>query len=457
MYSINSEILNNKISEKLKNSDSLVMRGRIQKVVGLVLESEGPSASIGEVCSLRDKKGNEVCKSEIVGFRDGNKILSMSLGEISNISPGMEIVALGNQLTVKVGDKLLGRVLDGLGDPIDSFGDLEFEEKRSIYASPPNPLLRKRITEPISTGIRAIDGLLTFGKGQRVGIFAGSGVGKSTLIGMIARNTTADINVIALIGERGREVKEFIEKDLGEEGLRRSIVVVATSDSSSLVRVKAGLVATSIAEHFRDKGLDVMLMMDSVTRLAMAQREVGLTIGEPPTSKGYTPSVFSLLQKTMERAGTSQVGSITGLYTVLVEGDDMNEPIADAARGILDGHIVLSRKLASSGHYPAIDVLESISRVRGDVITKEHSLAARSLQEMLATYKASEDLISVGAYQSGINPKTDKAVQFYDIIENFLKQEVDDPTDYETIVRNLIEIASIKDAKAYKLKNRIGQ
>ncbi len=456
MYSINPDILINKISERLNNSESLVMRGRIQKVVGLVLESEGPSAPIGEICSLRDKKGKEVCKSEIVGFRDGNKILSMSLGDISNISPGMEIVALGGKLSVKVGDKLLGRVLDGLGEPIDSFGDLDYEEIRSIYASPPNPLLRNRITEPITTGIRAIDGMLTFGKGQRVGIFAGSGVGKSTLLGMIARNTTADINVIALIGERGREVKEFIEKDLGEEGLRRSVVVVATSDASSLVRVKSGLVATAIAEHFRDKGLDVMLMMDSVTRLAMAQREVGLTIGEPPTSKGYTPSVFSLLQKTMERAGTSQVGSITALYTVLVEGDDMNEPIADAARGILDGHIVLSRKLASSGHYPAIDVLESISRVRGDVISKEHSLAARSLQEMLAQYKSAEDLISVGAYQSGINHKTDKAVQFHDIIENFLKQNVDDPSDYETTVNNLLEIASIKDAKAYKLKNHIG-
>ncbi|MBX3043846.1 MAG: FliI/YscN family ATPase [Candidatus Kapabacteria bacterium] len=441
-----------KISDRLKTVDSLVMRGKIQKVVGLVLESDGPISPIGEVCSLRDRSGRELCRSEIVGFRDGNKILSMALGEVSSIAPGMEIVGLGKQLTVKVGDRLLGRVLDGLGEPIDNKGALDINLTRSIYSPPPNPLLRSRINEPISTGIKAIDGMLTFGKGQRVGIFAGSGVGKSTLIGMIARNTSADINVIALIGERGREVKEFIERDLGDEGLRRSVVIVATSDSSPLVRVKAGLVATTISEYFRDRGLDVMLMMDSATRLAMAQREVGLTIGEPPTTKGYTPSVFSLLQKTMERAGTSDKGSITGLYTVLVEGDDMNEPIADAARGILDGHIVLSRRLASLGHYPAIDVLESISRVKSDVITKEHAEASRFLQEMLATYKAAEDLISVGAYQQGINPKTDKAIQFYDIINNFLKQEVDDHTDFDLAVKQILEIFNIKDIKAFKAK-----
>lgn len=452
MDNFDIEILQRKLSDKLSKSDNIVLRGRVQKVIGLVLESEGPKAPVGEVCILRDRFGNEVCKSEIVGFKESNKILSMALGEVSSISPGMEIIATSKQLSVKVGDNLLGRVLDGLGNPIDSLGDLNISEQRSIYAFPPNPLLRKRIKEPISTGIRAIDGMLTFGKGQRVGIFAGSGVGKSTLLGMIARNTSADINVIALIGERGREVKEFIEKDLGEEGLRRSVVIVATSDASPLVRVKSGLVATTIAEYFRDSGLDVMLMMDSATRLAMAQREVGLTIGEPPTTKGYTPSVFSILQKTMERAGTSEVGSITGLYTVLVEGDDMNEPIADAARGILDGHIVLSRKLASLGHYPAIDVLESISRVRGDVISKEHSNAARIMQELLATYKSAEDLISVGAYQQGINAKTDKAVQFNDIINNFLKQYVDDAADYENTVNQIIEIASIKDVKAYKTK-----
>lgn len=455
MTTFNPEIFEKAIAMKLSETDSVVLRGRIHKVIGLVIESEGPRAPIGEVCSIKDKNGKEVCKSEIVGFKDGNKILSMALGEVADLAPGMEIVALGKKLSVKVGDNLLGRVIDGLGEPIDNLGNLNLNENRSIYALPPNPLLRQRITEPISTGIRALDGILTFGKGQRVGIFAGSGVGKSTLIGMIARNTSADINVIALIGERGREVKEFIEKDLGEEGLRRSIVIVATSDTSPLVRVKAGLVSTTIAEYFRDRGLDVMFMMDSATRLAMAQREVGLTIGEPPTTKGYTPSVFSLLQKTMERAGTSEWGSITGLYTVLVEGDDMNEPIADAARGILDGHIVLSRKLAALGHYPAIDILESISRVRSDVITKEHLTSARFIQELLATYKASEDLISVGAYQQGVNPKTDKAIQFYDIINHFLKQDVDDGAGFDDTVNKINEIFNIKDTKAYKNKMNI--
>jgi len=424
--------------------------GRVSKVIGLVIESEGPKASIGEVCSLRDNSGKEICKSEIVGFKENNRILSMVLGELSNISPNMEIVATGKALSVEVGDKLLGRILDGLGNPIDDLGPLQIYESRSIYANPPNPLLRKRIKEPVSTGIKAIDGMLTLGKGQRVGIFAGSGVGKSTLLGMIARNTNADINVIALIGERGREVKEFIEKDLGKEGLMRSIVVVATSDTPPLMRVKAGLVATTIAEYFRDKGLDVMMMMDSATRLAMAQREVGLTIGEPPTTKGYTPSVFSMLQKTMERTGTSENGSITGLYTVLVEGDDMNEPIADAARGILDGHIVLSRKLASLSHYPAIDILESISRVRNDIITDQHRISILNIQELIATFRSAEDLISVGAYQPGINPKTDRAVAFHDIINSFLRQTVEEQSDFDGIVNELITIANTKDAKSFK-------
>lgn len=412
----------NKLTSILAKGNSLVKVGRVSRVIGLVIESEGPKASIGELCSLKDRSGNEICKSEIVGFKENNRILSMVLGDLHNISPNMEIEALGKSLSVNIGNGLLGRVLDGLGNPIDGKGTIGITKQRSIYANPPNPLQRKRISEPISTGVRALDGMLTFGKGQRVGIFAGSGVGKSTLLGMIARNTDADINVIALIGERGREVKEFIEKDLGEDGLRRSIVIVATSDSPPLMRVKAALVATTIAEYFRDQGLDVMMMMDSATRLAMAQREVGLTIGEPPTTKGYTPSVFSMLQKTMERTGTAEFGSITGLYTILVEGDDMNEPIADAARGILDGHIVLSRKLASLGHYPAIDILESISRVRNDIITQEHKSAIMTIQELIATYKGAEDLISVGAYQPGINPKTDRAVAFNDIINHFLVQ-----------------------------------
>lgn len=442
---LNPEKIKTIFAEKINASNPLILSGRITKVVGLVLESEGPKAPIGEVCILRNKLGKEISKSEIVGFRDKNKILSMVLGELTEIAPGMEIVASGTPLSIKVGDALLGRVLDGLGNPLDDKGPVKSDLSRSIYAQPPNPLTRQRIKEPISTGIKAIDGMLTFGKGQRVGIFAGSGVGKSTTLGMIARNTSADINVIALIGERGREVKEFIEKDLGEEGLQRSIVVVATSDAPSLVRVKSALVATTIAEYFRDRGLDVMLMMDSVTRLAMAQREVGLTIGEPPTTKGYTPSVFSIMQKTMERAGTSDKGSITGLYTVLVEGDDMNEPIADAARGILDGHIVLSRKLASLSHYPAIDVLESISRVRGDVVGKEHIMAARHIQELLAVYKSAEDLINVGAYQSGTNKKLDRAVALIDQINDFLKQNTDYHADFTATINELMAISKIED------------
>lgn len=430
------------LNTAIKETTTFQVSGKLTKVIGLVLESNGPKAPIGEVCVLKDKNGREVCKSEIVGFKDENRILSMVLGELHDILPGMEIRALGEPLKVNCSDKLLGRVLDGLGNPIDGKEDIKPEERRSIYAQPPNPLFRQRITEPIATGVKAIDSMLTIGKGQRIGVFAGSGVGKSTLMGMIARNTTADINVISLVGERGREVKEFIENDLGEEGLSRSVVVVATSDSPALVRVKAALVATTIAEFFRDKGLDVMLMMDSSTRLAMAQREVGLTIGEPPTSKGYTPSVFSLFQKTMERAGNSDKGSITGLYTVLVEGDDFNEPISDAARGILDGHVMLSRKLASMGHYPAIDVLESISRVMKHVVSKEHNSAAVKIKQIMATYRAAEDLISVGAYQKGVNPKLDKAVSLYDKIVDFLTQDTDEHVDYQKIVDELIVLAN---------------
>lgn len=430
-----------KVQSAINSTMTLQRIGRVIKVVGMVIESDGPKAPIGEICILRDRYGKEISRTEIVGFLENNRILSMVLGELSNIAPGMEIVATGTSLKVGISDNLLGRVINGLGEPIDGLGPIFSKSKRSIYAIPPNPLQRKRIQDVIFTGIRAIDGMLTFGKGQRVGIFAGSGVGKSTLLGMIARNTSADINVIALIGERGREVKEFIEKDLGVEGLQRSVVVVATSDNSPLLRVKAALSATAIAEYFRDFGMDVMLMMDSATRLAMAQREVGLTIGEPPTTKGYTPSVFSLLQKTMERAGTSDIGSITGLYTVLVEGDDMNEPIADAARGILDGHIVLSRKLASLNHYPAIDVLESISRVKNDIIQQDHKAASLNLQEILATYRSAEDLISVGAYQSGTNAKIDRAIGLIDSINTFLKQEIDEPSQFEDTIDCVIDIA----------------
>ncbi len=437
---INVEDLKLKYANALKGVNPLLKSGRVSRVVGLSLESLGPKAPVGEICELKNKRGQVINRAEIVGFRD-NKIISMVLGELTEISPGMEINGTGEALSINLDDKLLGRILNGLGEPIDGKPALKSVHRRPVYAIPPNPLLRRRITEPISTGIRAIDGMLTFGKGQRVGIFAGSGVGKSTLLGMIARNTNADINVIALIGERGREVREFIEKDLGKEGLDRSIVVVATSDMPALVRIKAALTATTIAEYFRDRGMDVMLMMDSVTRLAMAQREVGLTVGEPPTSKGYTPSVFSLMQKTMERAGTSDVGSITGLYTVLVEGDDFNEPISDTARGILDGHIILSRKIASMGHYPAIDVLESISRLRKEVVTPEHNQAAYELQSIMAAYRGAEDLISVGAYQKGTNSRIDRAIRLNDAINFFLRQKVDEYIDFEQTVEALLTIS----------------
>jgi flagellum-specific ATP synthase len=354
----------------------------------------------------------------------------MVLGDASNVSPGSEIVATGRPLSVQVGPELLGRVIDGLGQPLDGKGLISSHEVRSIYNAPPNPLSRCRIIEPIVTGIRSIDTLLTIGKGQRVGIFAGSGVGKSVTLGMIARNTNADVNVIALVGERGREVGEFIDRELGQEGLRRSVVVVATSDQAALIRIKAGFIATTIAEYFRAQGLDVMLLMDSVTRLALAQREVGLAIGEPPTTKGYTPSVFAMLPRLLERAGNDSSGSITGLYTVLVEGDDMNEPVADAVRSILDGHIVLSRRLASAGHYPAVDVLESISRVMPSITSEPHRAAAHRLLEIMANYREAEDLINIGAYVKGSNPKIDEAISTIGVIRAFLKQKADEKEEF---------------------------
>lgn len=430
-----------KYSSVLQRTDPLRVSGRVTQVVGLVIESEGPQAPIGEVCTLIDRNGKELCRSEIVGFK-GNKILSMVLGELRDIAPGTQIFATGSTLSIGLSNGLLGRVLDGLGSPLDGKGEVPAEERRSIYAQPPNPLLRKRIREVLPTGIRAIDGLLTIGKGQRVGIFAGSGVGKSTTMGMIVRNTAVDVNVIALVGERGWELREFIEKDLGEEGLARSVVVVATSDQPALVRIKAGLVATTIAEYFRDQGLDVMLMLDSVTRLAMAQREVGLAVGEPPTTKGYTPSVFALMPKLMERAGTSDVGTITGLYTVLVEGDDMNEPVADTARGILDGHIVLARRLAARGHYPAIDTLESISRLMNDITSPDHKKSALDILEVLAIYREAEDLISVGAYQKKSNPKIDRAIALVDRINGFLRQRVDESVTFHECVNYLHVLSS---------------
>jgi flagellum-specific ATP synthase len=426
---MSSNITLSKYHNILDRVNPIRQNGTVNQIIGLIVESQGPAASIGDICYIHsnDDKKHE---AEVVGFK-GDKTLLMPLKDLYGISPGNQVSTFREPFSVAVGDELMGRVLDGLGKPMDSLGELKLRDKRSVYADPPNPLTRKRITENLELGIKAIDGLLTCGKGQRTGIFAGSGVGKSVLMGMIARNTKADVNVIALIGERGREVRDFIESDLGAEGLKRSVVVVATSDQVALARVKGALTATTIAEHFRDQGKTVLLMMDSVTRYAMALREIGLAVGEPPTTKGYTPSVFANLPKLMERAGTSDKGTITALYTVLVEGGDMDEPIADSARSILDGHIVLSRKLASKNHYPAIDVLPSISRVMNVVIDKEHKQAARELLELLATYREAEDLINIGAYSRGSNPRIDKAISKIDAINKFLRQDIEESSNFE--------------------------
>jgi len=417
--------------------DTVRANGLVAQVIGLVVESIGPAAQIGEICEIRHGGGRNspTVKAEVVGFK-ANRVLLMPLGEMTGIKPGSEVVATGDIQQVTVGDFLLGRVLDGLGAPADGLGQATGAgaKKYPIFAAPPDAMTRRRITEPVSLGIRAIDGLLTLGKGQRLGIFAGSGVGKSTVLGMISRNTTADINVICLVGERGREVREFIENDLGEEGLRRSVVVIATSDRPPLVRLKAPLVATAIAEYFRDQGKDVLLMMDSVTRLAMAQREVGLAVGEPPATRGYPPSVFALLPKILERSGTSDKGTITALYTVLVEGDDENEPIADTVRGILDGHIWLSRDMAARGHYPAIDVGRSVSRVMPQVTSPEQRSAANRLRETLATFKEAEDLINIGAYAEGSNPRIDAARRLIEPARAFLRQGVHEQSTFEETV-----------------------
>ena len=411
----------------LRAADLLRTNGKVRQVIGTVVESNGPPMSIGETASIIYRRSAEPVLSEAVGFRD-SKVLLMPLGELGGISAGSEVVALGHPLQIGLTPQLLGRVLDGLGRPIDGLGRIDNATPAEITGRPPDALKRRRVTEPLGLGVRAIDGLLTAGKGQRIGIFSGSGVGKSTMLGMIARNTTADVNVIALVGERGKEVRDFIERDLGEVGLKRSVVVVATSDQPALVRIKAAYVATRIAEFFRDAGLDVMLMMDSVTRFAMAQREVGLAIGEPTTTRGHTPSVFAALPKLLERAGTSETGTITALYTVLVDGDDMNEPVADAVRAILDGHIVLSRKLASANQFPAVDVLASVSRVMPDVVTPEHFQAASKVRDMMATYREAEDLINIGAYVAGSNPRVDLAIARFETIRSFTRQGIYEPS-----------------------------
>jgi len=424
----------------LKRINPILVNGKVSEIVGLMVEGHGPAASIGDVCGIMPLNGGNSLEAEVVGFKKG-KVLLMPLQSIQGLAPGCKIVSLGRKAAIGVGRSLLGRVIDGLGNPIDNKGPLHFVDEYPIYAEPINPLNRGRITEPMDLGIRAINALFTCGKGQRLGIFSGSGVGKSVLMGMIARNTKADVNVIGLIGERGREVREFLEKNLGEDGLKRSVVVVAASDMHPLVRMRAAYVATTVSEYFRDQGNDVLLMIDSLTRFAMAQREVGLSLGEPPTTKGYTPSVFSMLPKLLERSGIVQgVGSITGLYTVLVEGDDFNEPISDAARSILDGHVSLSRNLANKNHYPAIDVLESVSRVIIDVVDQEQRTKANDLLNIIATYKKAEDLINIGAYVSGSNAEIDYAIRMIEKVNRFLRQDIDEKIDYETSRRELLEL-----------------
>jgi flagellum-specific ATP synthase len=421
----------------LERINPIRVNGKVSEIIGLVVEGHGPAASIGEVCGIYPTGSDKPVNAEVVGFRKG-KVLLMPLENIRGLGPGCRIVAIHKKAGIHVGEGLLGRVIDGLGNPIDNRGPIQCDEEYPIYADPVNPLKRGRIREPMDLGVRSINGLLTCGKGQRMGIFAGSGVGKSVLLGMFARHTKADVNVIGLIGERGREVRDFLEKNLGPEGLARSVVIVAASDMHPLVRMRAAYVATTISEYFRDQGQNVLLMIDSLTRFAMAQREIGLSVGEPPTTKGYTPSVFSLLPKLLERAGSIEAGgSITGLYTILVEGDDFNEPISDAARSILDGHIALSRELASKNHYPAVDVLNSISRVMIDVVDEEHRKKAGELLNIMSVYRKAEDMINIGAYVKGSNREIDRAIEMIDRINAFLRQDIEAKITFQDSVRDL--------------------
>lgn len=427
-------------AQKLEKIDTVRSIGRVTRAVGLVIESQGPTVSVGDLCYLPSAKGERTTMLEVVGFRDNN-VLLMPLGQMPRVRVGDSIIAAGVSSQVGVGEELLGRTIDSLGRPLDGLGDIRTSESYPLNRDTTNPLARANIDEPLETGVRVIDGFLTVGAGQRIGIFGGSGVGKSTLLGMMANRSSADINVIALIGERGREVREFIENEIGEEGMKRSVLVVSTSDDSALVRIRAALAATSIAEYFKDQGANVLLIMDSVTRFCMAQREIGLAAGEPPSSKGYTPSVFALLPRLLERAGRFEdAGSITAFYTVLVEGDDMNEPIADAVRSILDGHIVLSRALAARNHYPCIDVLNSASRLFSIVAQSEHRLQAGKLRELMAAYEKAEDLINIGAYQKGSNPSIDLAIERHDEINAFLKQRRDEAADFDESLEQMMQI-----------------
>ncbi len=429
-------------AESIGYFNPIAVRGRVAQALGIVLEGYGPMTAVGELCTVTREDGSEPLLAEVVGFR-GDRVLLMPLGDMAGIGPHSELTMTGEAPRVAVGPQLLGRILDGLGQPIDTGAPvIGSETSYPLHAAPPSPLARARITQPLDLGVRALNALLTCGRGQKIGIFASSGVGKSVLLGMISRYTRADVNVIALIGERGREVREFLDRDLGPEALRRSVVVVATSDQPPLVRIRGALLATAIAEYFRDQGRHVLLMMDSLSRLAYSQREIGLAVGEPPTTRGYPPSVFALLPKLLERVGTSVgPGSITGLYTVLVDPDDAADPIGETARSVLDGHIVLSRDLAARNHYPAIDLLQSASRVMRDVISPAHQAAARTIVDLTATYRQSEDLIAIGAYKPGADPRLDKAVAAHDRIEAFLRQDIDEQVEFAASVRSLIDLA----------------
>ncbi|WP_313162700.1 flagellar protein export ATPase FliI [Sedimentibacter sp.] len=425
--------------EALAKDDFSTYIGKVKKISGMMIEATGKKYKIGEVCEISTDDAEKTIRAEVVGFNDG-KVLLMPYEDIKGIGLGNTVKSTKHKLKIPVGDFLIGRIVDATGQPIDDGGEFTCNEYCYVDNEYINPLSRPRIDSSLSFGVKAIDGLLTIGKGQRMGIFAGSGVGKSTLLGMVAKNVKADINVIALVGERGREVREFIDKDLGEEGLKRSILVVATSDQPAMLRVKCSLVATTIAEYFKDKGMNVLLMMDSLTRFAMAQREIGLATGEPPVSRGYTPSIYAELPKLLERSGNFNTGSITGIYTVLVEGDDTNEPISDTVRGILDGHIVLTRKLANSNHYPAIDVNASISRLMIDIATEEHNAQAKKLREILSVYYSNYDLISIGAYKKGTNLKLDEAISKIDQVNSFLIQGVDEKYSFNEILSLMEEV-----------------
>lgn len=425
-----------KYTKAIHNAKPYRCFGKIDKVIGMMIESTGPECKIGDLCKIYIGKQQKFISAEVVGFRK-SKVLLMPYEELEGISAGDLVETTGASLTIGVSEALVGRVINAIGQPLDGKGPIENCTQSEVKSLSANPLSRPRIQEVLKFGVKAIDGLLTIGKGQRMGIFSGSGVGKSTLMGMIARNIKTDINVIALVGERGREVREFLERDLGEEGLARSVLIVSTSDEPSMQRMKCALVATTIAEYFKDQGKDVLLMMDSLTRFAMAQREIGLATGEPPVARGYTPSIYSMLPKLLERTGNFERGSITGIYTVLVEGDDLNEPISDTVRGIIDGHIVLSRKIAMRNHYPAIDILGSVSRLMNDIVDKEQLEAAGRIRNLMSIYDANYDLVNIGAYKGGANPALDQAIDKIDDIHQFLQQQVDEKADFDQSVEQM--------------------